>query len=114
VNFLKNTDQIKINRALRLLDSSFKLELNKIKKNSNNPHEMLKEKIAKELIKDGKTILTEVRFKKINGRSGRCDILNLSDGIIIEILDSEKEERFNSKLLYYPTNFKIIKIYVGD
>lgn len=99
---MKRTEQAKINRVLRLLDNSYKIEINKIKVNSNSKHEKLKRKVAESLIKDGKQIITEAIFLPLNGRFGRCDILNLTDGEIIEIRSSETLERFESKKRYYP------------
>jgi len=103
--------QSKINQSLRLLDQSYKIEINKIKLNSDSAHEKLKKKIAESLIKKGKSIITEAIFKSINGKFGRADIFNLSDCEIIEILDTESTERFNKKKSYYP-KVKIIKINV--
>lgn len=54
---------------------------------------------------------TEVEFNK----GGRADIFAISpeaEGIIIEVLHSEKEEKFLKKLKKYP--FRIIKIKTKD
>jgi len=106
---MKRTDQAKINRAIRFLNQSYKIEINRIKTNSDSKHEKLKKKIAESLIKNGKSIITEAKFKKIGNKSGRADIFILDDSVIIEILDNETDKMFNKKKKYYP-KLKIIKI----
>lgn len=57
-------------------------------------------------------VFTEVEF--ING--GRADIFAIDEfgeGYIVEVLNSETDERFNAKLEYYP-NFYIRKVKVSD
>jgi len=49
---------------------------------------------------------TIVEPKFIEGR-GRCDILNLSHGVIIEILHSEKIEDAKEKAKKYPSCFEV-------
>jgi len=46
----------------------------------------------------------------VNG--SRADVVDLSDGIIYEILVSEKEENFVEKIKKYPKCFRVIKIKV--
>ena len=109
---VKINGQAKINRALRFLDPSYRIQINEIKVNSNSKHETLKKKIAESLIKNGKSIVTEARFKKIGNKSGRADIVILDDFICVEILDNESDERFESKKNYYPSQFQLIKLRV--
>ncbi|MBS3156690.1 hypothetical protein J4442_00775 [Candidatus Woesearchaeota archaeon] len=49
--------------------------------------------------------ITEAIF--VNG--SRADIIDLTDGIIYEILVSEEEKRFNEKIKNYPDIFVIVK-----
>ena len=40
----------------------------------------------------------------------RCDIIDLTDGVIYEILNSEDDKKFNEKVKRYPKELRIIKI----
>jgi len=68
-------------------------------------HILKKLNICIELKNMNHKFLTEAIFN--NGF--RCDILDLTDGIIYEILNSESDEEFKEKIKNYP-NLKIIKI----
>ena len=98
----------KINKCYKLLNGSFNIKTNVIKVSVHNTieHEMAKFLKAFELIKDGKTIITEAIFK--NG--GRADILNLSDMQVFEILHSETREEALRKEAYYPAQLDIFYI----
>jgi hypothetical protein len=105
-------NQKRINECLRLLDNSFRNDFNSIRINTHNnlSHEMAKTIKAYELVKLGKTILTEAVFKS----GGRCDILILNDFQVIEILDSETQKEALKKVLKYPTELDVITIEVKD
>lgn len=60
-----------------------------------------------ELKECGHEFITEAIFK--NG--ARCDILDLTEGTIYEILNTETEEEFKEKIKNYPQELKIIKIW---
>jgi len=104
----KKDEQKKINECYKLLNGSFNIKTNVIKVSVQNTveHEMAKFLKAFELIKDGKTIITEAIFK--NG--GRADILNLSDMQVFEILHSETREEALRKEEYYPSALDIFYI----
>lgn len=73
--------------------------LNAVRFNSGNTdlHEMAKAKICLVLVKEGHNFLTEAEFQ-----GGRADIVDLTRGIILEVLHSEKEENLQKKRLKYP------------
>ena len=61
-----------------------------------------------ELLNKNHKFITEGIFE--NG--SRCDILDLSEGTIYEILNCESQERFKTKILKYPEKFKIVMVNV--
>lgn len=69
-------------------------------------HIMKKLEVCMELKDWEHEFITEAIFK--NG--ARCDILDLTEGTIYEILCSETEQRFEEKIQKYPKELKIIKI----
>jgi hypothetical protein len=62
--------------------------------------------------KAGWKVFTEVEF--VNG--GRADVvaINGSVGVIIEVLHTEKDERFEKKKEYYPKEFILMKVKTSD
>lgn len=99
-----------INKNLQLIRTSnrFGSQRNVLRWNNGETqqHVLKKLEICMEL-KDWKhEFITEAIFK--NGT--RCDILDLTEGTIYEILCSETEERFEEKIQKYPKEFKIVKI----
>lgn len=64
-------------------------------------HEMMKAAVCYQLLKEGRHFLTEAKFTN-NGKSGRADVVDLSTGRILEIVNSEKEESIEEKRSYYP------------
>lgn len=70
--------------------------------NNTDEHEIEKFLKFVELRKRGHRVLVEPIFK--DGR--RADILNLTDGVIIEIGVSEDEEKFKEKVKKYPDVFE--------
>ena len=104
--------QKRINDCIRLLDDSYRKDFNSIRLNTHNTltHELAKTKKAYELIKDGKQILTEAIFKS----GGRADILIPEDFTVIEILETETEERFLKKKDLYPKELQLIGLRTED
>ena len=94
-----------INAGWKLLSNSFNTKPNVVKINVGNTlqHEMAKLKKTYELIKDGKTVVTEAIF--ING--SRADIFNLTDLQVFEILHSETEQMAQDKIKKYPEELEI-------
>ncbi|MCH7561848.1 MAG: hypothetical protein IIC67_10885, partial [Thaumarchaeota archaeon] len=80
----------------------------KISPHDSIEHELAKFKLCRELIKEGKTILTEARFE---GYKGRCDILVLDTGTVYEILRSETVKQLTDKVKKYPPELEIIGVY---
>jgi hypothetical protein len=69
-------------------------------------HEILKALVVWEAIKNGSIVYTEAIFKQ----GGRADIVDITEGTIIEILGSEKENDFLKKSEYYPSGMDLIPI----
>lgn len=95
--------------VLRLLSYVRNKDINKVKLSASNTweHEQKKCEICYNLLKDNKRFVTEAVFK--NGL-GRADILNISDGIVIEIAKSESEASLIRKKAKYPIDLMIIRI----
>lgn len=98
----------KLNEALRLVRiSNRKINMIRFSKTETEEHKNKKIEICNNLVKEGKSFITEAIF--IQG--GRADIFILDDLTIIEILKSEKLENIENKKRYYP-KLKIISIQV--
>lgn len=72
-------------------------------KNNTVEHEMRKVEICMWLLKNDKEFLTEAIFNN----NKRCDIVNITDGIIYEVLCSETEKMLAEKIKEYPEIFEI-------
>lgn len=98
----KKDRQRHINRVLNTIRRSNRLSLHtncfRYFKNNSDVHELAKFYLYKELIDEGHVVMTEVIFE--NG--SRCDILDVTDGIIYEILFSESREEAEGKATKYP------------
>ena len=76
-------------------------------------HELTKFLVCKKLrFEYGFEIWTEVELKNNKGRLDILCIDKIGNGVIIEILDSESEAKFSSKVDIYP--LPIIKVYAKD
>jgi sugar-specific transcriptional regulator TrmB len=69
-------------------------------------HILKKLEICMELKEWGHEFLTEAIFK--NG--ARCDVLDLTEGTIYEILNTETDELLEEKVKTYPKELQVIKI----
>ena len=103
---MEKNRQRRINECLRLVDTSFKLVKDYVKPHIKNTdrHELAKFKLSLDLMRQGKEIYTEVRFK---GGKGRCDILVPEDFEVHEIIETEKESEAEKKRTYYPKELNI-------
>ncbi len=99
--------QTKRNDTARLFRQNSKIHRNCIKLNVANSeiHEMAKVKICWNLLKEGKSFLTECEFE--NGK--RADICVLDDAQVIEIIHSESPESVENKRKLYPLEIKTVK-----
>jgi len=66
--------------------------------------------ICIELMNKNHKFITEGIF--LNG--SRCDVIDLSEGIIYEILNTENEKKFREKIKKYPVGVKIVKVQIID
>ena len=109
---VKIKEQQKINKALRYLDMGYNVKQNVVKLNVTNSisHELAKCKKTYELIKEGKSVVTEAIFKG----GGRADIFCLNDFRVFEVLTSETEKEFLKKTAKYPNGLDIIYIKSGE
>ena len=105
----KQIKQKRINECLRLVDTSYKLIKNYVKPHPQNSdeHEIAKFIKCLQLMREGKEIYTEVKFK--TGK-GRCDILVPEDFQVFEILYSETTEEALIKTKKYPKQLEIFLI----
>jgi len=81
----------------------------KIYPNNSYIHELVKFQVSYKLKKQGYVVFTECRFTD----GGRADIVAFSksgEGYIIEILNSESNERYNQKLNKYPIEFDMVSV----
>jgi len=108
----KQDKQKRINECMRLLDNSFRKDINSVRINTTNTieHETAKLKVCYELIKSGKKILTEVVFKG----GGRADVLVMENFRVYEILHSETEKEALSKIDRYPKELEIMFIKTSE
>lgn len=88
----------------REFDLSYNIKEGVVKLNTNNTltHELAKCKLAYLLSKQGRRVFTEVIFKT----KGRADLVT-GDGLIWEILHTEKLEDAKKKEKYYPASLFI-------
>jgi len=99
---MKNTKkQARRNDCLRLLDTSFRIDINSVRINSHNllSHEVAKLILAYNEIKKGKQVVIEARFK---GGKGIADILVIDDFRVLEVLYSESLKKATKKVAKYP------------
>ena len=103
---MKKKQQIQINKAMKLLSSSYRTDINSVRINVHNKlkHELAKLMVAYDLILDGHYILTEAIFKN----KVRADIFVLDTFQVYEIMFSETEKKANEKLSYYPEDVDIL------
>ena len=91
-----------LNRQLNSFRGTFRQD------KSTDPHEDKKYELWKDLRRQGHDVITEAIF--IKGR-GRCDIIDLTDGTIFEVLHSESKEDCILKASKYPMeHFKLIMV----
>ena len=98
--------QERINQALRLLATQFRIEANTVRLNTHNTleHELAKAKVAYEWKKDGYMVITEAIFK--NG--SRADVFIPEKFLVIEVLASESEKEALIKTAKYPDALEIV------
>lgn len=101
----------RVNKVLQFVEMSNRLgslrNCLRWNKYESKEHIMRKLELCMELKFIGHEFLTEAIFK--NGR--RCDVIDLSDGTIYEILHSETDKMFKiNKIDKYPPEFKVVRI----
>ena len=101
----------KRNDVARLFRHQSKIHRNCIRINigSSLEHELKKFQVCWNLKKQGKEFITEAEFERPGIFKKRADIVCLDDGVILEIIVSEREESLLAKEMDYP--LPIIKIY---
>ncbi|NCD07467.1 MAG: hypothetical protein EOL97_15265 [Spirochaetia bacterium] len=97
--------------VLRLLDSCRNKDINCLKGSGypaeTDAHYLMKAKICKDLLNQGHRFVTEAKFA--NGL-GRADIIDITDGLIYEVVCSEKEESLIKKKAKYPLDFEVVRV----
>ena len=96
--------QAKINECINLVRvGNRKINEIRIGENESSKHRDKKIEVCTELIKQGKSFITEAIFKI----GGRADILVLDDFRVIEIMHSEKEFSITEKRKQYPIDLRL-------
>jgi len=72
----------------------------------NKEHILKKLEVCLELMDKNHKFITEAIFD--NGC--RCDVFDITEGIVYEILNSESDEEFEEKIKKYPQELEIVKI----
>ena len=100
-------EQASINRRLQFFRVSNRAgsHINCMRVNSNNTslHENLKYALFRYLRGHGCQVLTEAIFEK----GGVGDVVDLSNGVIYEVVVTEKEESIENKRFKYPECFEV-------
>ena len=74
--------------------------------NETREHIIKKLDICRWLKEIGHEFITEAIFN--NG--ARADVIDLSDGVVYEVLVSEDEKKFEEKIKKYPSIFTVVKV----
>ena len=106
----KKNDYYKIRENLNLVRMSNRIGslANTLRwsKNETYEHIVKKLEICFELKEMNHKFLTEAIFK--NG--SRCDVFDITEGVIYEILCSETDRQFREKIKKYPKVLRIVKV----
>ena len=71
-------------------------------------HILKKLEICIDLMKENHKFITEAIFSN----NCRCDVFDLTKGIVYEILNSESDKEFDEKIKKYPEELEVIKMKV--
>lgn len=74
--------------------------------NESREHILKKLDICIELKNINHAFITEAIF--LNG--SRADIVDLTDGVIYEVMNSETDDKFDEKVNNYPEEFRVVKV----
>jgi hypothetical protein len=101
---------IKEQEVLQLLDDCRNKDINKLK-GSGYPaetdiHYLTKAKKCKDLLNKGHRFVTEAKLKY---NKGRVDIIDITEGIAYEVVNSEKEVSIIKKRQKYKLPIEVIK-----
>jgi hypothetical protein len=104
-------DRVVVNDNLRrFADPMKKRHLNSVAINSGNTfqHELMKFKVAYDLVKEGRTIATELFL--LNGARPDVIVLDLPTPMVYEIIQSESEEHAIKKTdRYYGMKIQVVR-----
>lgn len=81
----------------------------RVYKNNTPEHEQAKYEKCMELLRQGHDFITEAEFEDQKIFKKRCDIVDLDEGIIYEIVHSEKADSIEEKRKQYPLPIVVIK-----
>jgi len=97
-------------RVLSMLDSCRNKDVDCLKGSGipaeSDAHYLQKAKICKNLLNEKHSFVTEAVFSK---GLGRADIIDITNGIIYEVVESEKEESIIRKKAKYPLDLVVVK-----
>lgn len=105
-----NVRKANYGRCIQVIKMTTKHNVLKVHGQNSYAHEKLKFDIVYLLRKNKVNIATEVEFK--NG--GRCDIIDLDNAVVYEILNTESLQDFEEKKFSYPSFLTLVPIKVSD
>ena len=101
-------DNLRYLDIFKLIGGESKKGIIRINVNNSIEHERKKFELAYDLKSQGHHFITEAPFKL--PRSGRCDLIDLDDGTVYEIVKTESTESILQKQRKYPSGLKIVVI----
>lgn len=101
--YLENSNLIRFSNRCGSHINCFRFSLSE-----NREHIIKKLDICIELMSKGHKFITEGIFS--NG--SRCDVIDLTSGIVYEIMNTEDEKKFEEKIKKYPEEVEVVKVKV--
>ena len=106
---MNRKDYIRRRTMLNYLESARNKDINKLKTSVANTdaHELVKYLVYRRLLSEGNEVVTEAIF---SNQRGRADIFDITDGIVYEIINTEKEASIIRKRKSYPIPVEVISV----
>ncbi len=106
---MNRKDYIRRRTMLNYLESARNKDINKLKTSVANTdaHELVKYLVYRRLLSEGNEVVTEAIF---SNQRGRADIFDITDGIVYEIINTEKEASIIRKRKSYPVPVEVISV----
>lgn len=101
--YIENSNLIRFSNRCGSHINCFRFSLSE-----NREHIIKKLDICIEVLSKGHKFITEGIFN--NG--SRCDVIDLNDGVVYEIMNTEDEKKFEEKIKKYPEILEVVKVKV--